>query len=462
MPIGGTSKDWSAHFATVRIAKAIAQVFLVLAAFAISTPSALAVPAFAEQTGQPCTACHVGGFGPQLTPFGREFKLEGYTMRAGDTFTPPVSAMAMASYIHTNADQPSPPAPHYATNDNLTLDQVSLFVGGGIGDHLGGLAQFTYDGVGRAVSWDNLDVRAATHVTLSGNDVLIGVSLDNNPGVEDVWNTLPAWGFPYSSSDLSPAPAAATIFAGGLAQSVLGTNAYAYWNSSIYAEIGVYWTPARGFLRAVGSDTYNGGPVLSEASPYVRVAYQKDYGEQNFEVGTFGLFPKLEPDGSPLIASDSYTDVGVDASYQYTGDGTDIYSINALYTHEAQDYAGSQPLGITANRHDNLNDLRFDASYYWHNVVGATIQPFDTWGTSDALLYADDRTFSPNSQGVLFQIDATPFGADPSALGRRFNVRVGLQYTAYTRFDGATRNYDGLGHNASDNNTFRIFAWFAL
>ncbi|MDE1979718.1 MAG: cytochrome c1 protein, partial [Betaproteobacteria bacterium] len=31
-------------------------------------PNAQAVPAFARQTGQDCIACHVGGFGPQLTP----------------------------------------------------------------------------------------------------------------------------------------------------------------------------------------------------------------------------------------------------------------------------------------------------------------------------------------------------------------------------------------------------------
>ena len=32
-------------------------------------PPAKAVPAFTDQTGQPCQTCHVGGFGPQLTPF---------------------------------------------------------------------------------------------------------------------------------------------------------------------------------------------------------------------------------------------------------------------------------------------------------------------------------------------------------------------------------------------------------
>jgi hypothetical protein len=59
----------------------------------LSTPAA-AVPAFAVQTGQACKTCHIGAFGPQLTPFGRQFKLNGYTLRAGDAFTLPVSAMA--------------------------------------------------------------------------------------------------------------------------------------------------------------------------------------------------------------------------------------------------------------------------------------------------------------------------------------------------------------------------------
>ena len=434
---------------------------IALTAQLVSVSAANAVPAFAIQTGQPCTACHIGGFGPHLTPFGRQFKLEGYTARGGDPFTVPISAMAVASYVHTAENQPSPPAPNYATNDNATLDQASIFVAGGMGDHVGGLAQFTYDGVGRAVSWDNLDIRAVTKTTISGNDVLLGVSLNNNPGVEDVWNTFPAWGFPYSSSDLSPAPAASTIFDGALAQYVLGVNAYVYWNSAIYAEVGVSSTPSRGFLRAMGVDPYGSGPVLSGAAPYVRVAYEKDYGENNFEVGSFGFFPNLQPSGMSGTP-DRYSDVGLDASYQFIGDGDNTYTINAIYTHEAQDLAGSLPMGAATNVHDSLNEFRFDGSYYWRNRIGVTVQPFWTLGSSDSLLYAGNRTFSPDTEGVMFQIDGTPFGTDPSFLGPRFNVRVGIQYTAYTRFDGAKYNYDGMGRNASDNNTFRLFTWFAF
>ncbi|MHB1334257.1 MAG: hypothetical protein ACYCY1_16855, partial [Sulfuriferula sp.] len=42
--------------------------------------SAQAVPAFARQTGQNCVACHAGGQFPELTPYGRLFKLTGYTL----------------------------------------------------------------------------------------------------------------------------------------------------------------------------------------------------------------------------------------------------------------------------------------------------------------------------------------------------------------------------------------------
>ena len=55
----------------------------------------------------------------------------------------------------------------------------------------------------------------------------------------------------------------------------------------------------------------------------------------------------------------------------------------------------------------------------------------------------------------------TPFGGEGSPLGPRFNLRVGVQYTIYASFDGARRNYDGAGANASDHNTLRIFTWFA-
>jgi len=418
---------------------------------------ARALPAYAEQTAQPCQACHIGGFGPQLTPFGREFKLGGYTMRASDEFKVPLSVMAMGGFVHTQKDQPPPP--HYAPNDNFTIDQLNVFIAGGFGDHVGTFAQFTYDGVGRTFSWDNLDVRAVNRETLWGSDVLYGVILSNNPTVQDSWNSTPAWGFPYTNSALVPSPAAGPLVAGAFAGNVLGLTAYAWVDSHIYAEAGAYWTPGHGFLRAVGASADAG--TIDTAAPYFRLAYQQDYGDQNFEVGIFGLFPNLNPPDIASATTDKYSDIGVDASYVYMGDGSNIFEVNARYTHESQNLAASFGAGAVTNKNDSLEDVRVDLSYYWNNTAGFTVQPFDTWGTTDALLYAGNRTFKPNSTGVMLQADYTFFPNGDSPLGQRFNARVGVQYTAYTQFNGATTNFDGAGGNASDNNAVRIFLWMA-
>src|SRR5258706_13036896 len=170
---------------------------------ALYASGAHAVPAFAAQTGQPCQTCHVGGFGPQLTPYGRNFKLGGYTIRQ-PSFKLPISAMAMASYVRTNSPQDDPPAPGFRTNDNVAVDQISLFLAGGLGQHLGAFFQATYDGIAKAWAWDNLAVRAVTKTQVKGADVTLRLSLNNSPTIQDAWTTLPACSFPYTGAYLAP------------------------------------------------------------------------------------------------------------------------------------------------------------------------------------------------------------------------------------------------------------------
>src|SRR5512147_3229520 len=79
-------------------------------ALLLATGSAQAVPSFARQTGMACQACHT--VFPELTPFGRKFKLNAYvftnvkqieatdeqsqrTLSLSDL--PPVSVMLQAS-----------------------------------------------------------------------------------------------------------------------------------------------------------------------------------------------------------------------------------------------------------------------------------------------------------------------------------------------------------------------------
>ncbi|HWE98910.1 MAG TPA: hypothetical protein VG248_03855 [Caulobacteraceae bacterium] len=429
---------------------------LALAALSGWTGTAQAVPAFAVQTGQPCSGCHVGGFGPQLTPYGREFKMRGYTTRAVD-FNVPVSAMAVASYVHTLADQPQPP--HYAANDNLTVDQVSLFLAGGAG-HFGAFVQATYDGVARAFHWDNLDLRATTDAHVGATKMVLGMSLNNAPTVQDPFNTLAAWGHPFTSSDLGPSPAAGPII-GALAQNTIGLTGYAWIDSHVYAEFGGYRSPGAGFLTRAGVDPNDPGNI-SGVAPYGRIAWQNNLGDYNYEIGASVLAASIYPGRYATSGpTDRYVDLGVDGSFQLYAGRRGVVSVDGRYTWERQTLDASNFLGMAANTHDHLTEARIDASYFWRNKVGFTLGAFDIRGSNDPVLYGDNRVTDPNSAGLMFQVDGSPFGAGRSPLGPRFNMKVGVQYTAYLMFDGAAHDYDGFGHNAADNNTVRVFTWIA-
>ncbi|HYX47076.1 MAG TPA: hypothetical protein VE820_09685, partial [Sphingomicrobium sp.] len=201
------------------IASLVPGVLLFGAGLAFHRP-AEAVPAFAQQTGRNCAACHVGGFGPQLTQFGREFKLGGYTLRMQKSI--PFSVMAVGDYVHTSKAQDEPPTDHSKTNNNISFDEGSIFLAGGLGSHLGAFAQVTYSGADRAVAWDNLDLRVVNSGKIGGKDLVYGLSINNNPTIQDAWNTLPGWGYPYTDSDYAPGLDAAPLISGGLGQAVLG------------------------------------------------------------------------------------------------------------------------------------------------------------------------------------------------------------------------------------------------
>ncbi len=72
---------------------------MVLLLVALAPTTSRALPIFNRQTGQNCQACHGTGQYPELTPYGRLFKLTGYTLGAR---TLPFSGMAVASDSKVN------------------------------------------------------------------------------------------------------------------------------------------------------------------------------------------------------------------------------------------------------------------------------------------------------------------------------------------------------------------------
>lgn len=439
--------------------------FLGLLVLLLSPITGHAVPAFARQTHQPCTACHIGGFGPQLTPFGRQFKLMGYTLTVGDDTKVPLSLMLVETYTHTAKAQTSPPANNFSTNDNVELQQASIFVAGRLADNLGILAQGTYSQNGGLLGWDNSDLRYARSFTVLGRPAIWGVSLNNNPSLTDVFNTAPAWQYPYMSSDLALGSPATPILMGGLAQQVIGLNAYTQWNNALYLETGVYRSLSSAFLRDVNAD-FTGR--LAGVSPYARVAYTWNLPTGNVELGGF-IFETargqvgVNMQGNAVAMAgptDKFHDVGVDASYQLLNGSNHIVTVNALYLTEQQRLDATYASGGSSNLHDNLHALNANASYWYKNTWGVTLGAFANDGSKDLILYGNNG--SPNTNGGIVELNWNPFGQTNSWAQPYANVRFGLQYIWYTRFSGLVYNVDGMGRRALDNNTLYFYTWLAF
>jgi hypothetical protein len=467
-----------------RISGAIALLPLLL----LTAHPAKAVPAFARQTGQDCVACHVSW--PELTPYGRYFKLTGYTIgkpafsSEGVNYIP-MAVMAQASVTWTRNNKQTDPSTGETSlvtqrDGDAVFSGASLFLAGRVNDNIGGFVQWTYDNLatradgslGGHSNIDNTDIRVVGRYSEPGAaepDWLFGATLNNNPTVSDPWNSTPAWGFPFTTAPLANTPAAATLIDGGLAQQVAGLGAYAFWKKTLYAEFASYRTAnvAGNLLRAGQPyDTPGGVLRIDSFNPYWRFAYAHDWGPNSIMVGTYGLIAHVFPDNlDSSTPTDRYRDVAVDAQYQYITD-PHTFTAQTTYIWEKQSYDASFPItqatgsgygaGPTpANSTDTLRTFKIKGTYYYQRIYGATLGYFSTTGSADAGLYgADDsgNALTPNSSGYIVEFDWVPIQ----------NVRLLLQYTAYTKFNGASTNYDGSGRNARDNDTVFLDVWVAF
>lgn len=443
----------------IRPAALLAALGLCLALLPLAPARAL--PSFARQTGQECAACH-NGF-PELTPYGRLFKLNGYVFPGSTSDIPSVSAMMVDSFTHTQAPQPGGPAPHYSPNDNVAFEFASLFYGGAISTELGigAFIQTTYNHIAQRYNWDNTDIRWAHSGTLFGEEMVGGISLNNNPSVTDLWNTTPAWRYPYQSSGLAPGPAAATLIEGGLAATSGGVNLYGFWDRLVYAEIGVYHTLSiRGEsmlgVDPTGSSSTN-GPAL-----YWRAAIEQNWGQHSLEAGTFGLAASIHPGRIADFGSDHVTDIGIDSQYQFLG-AVHSLSLQTSYIREQTSLDSSLAQGLANNLHDGLSSFHVKASYGYDQTYAATFGYFRLAGRADPGLYGGvSANASPNSSGLTGELDYTPFNHGGPSFWPWANLRLGLQYTHYLKFNGAADNYDGLGSSAGGSDTLYLFSWLAF
>jgi len=425
---------------------------------AITATPAHAVPSFARQTGADCAACHVGAFGPQLTPYGIQFKLGGYSDTDGKAGKVPLSGMLVANWTRTSKDLTEVPD-GFKANSNSAVQESSVFLAGRLAESLGAFVQTTYSGVDRQWALDQFDVRFARTLQLGGQEGTVGVSLNGNPTLTDPFNTLGQWRFPYTSSDFGfgqgPTP-----MVENLAGAVMGANAYTLWNKHVYAELGLYNTLSTRTISMVnGSDAGK----FKGLGTYWRVAYVEDRKRDNFSVGLVGFNAGLQPDRSQLGTADRYRDIGLDASYQYLGNRQNIFTVNASWIKEHQTLNYTFGQQGSSNLKNTLDNFRLAASYHRDQTWGLTGALFRAHGSADVGLHGGTSLDGkPDTAGYVLQADWTPWGKETSWGAPWANVRLGLQYTGYSRFNGGSHYIDeatGADRRARDNNTTLLFAW---
>jgi len=113
---------------------------------ALWAPRAMAIPAFARQTGVPCSGCHYQHF-PVLTAFGRAFKEGGFTM-IGSEEKLEAEKLSLPVVLNGNIEvysqwQKTNGSGTTTTNGKTTNTEwqipqsASVFFGGRVGEHIG-------------------------------------------------------------------------------------------------------------------------------------------------------------------------------------------------------------------------------------------------------------------------------------------------------------------------------------
>jgi hypothetical protein len=446
----------------------------------LSPMPAMATPGFARQTGLSCQACHT--VFPELTPFGRKFKLNGYVFSNVKQLTPiseqgqrtfalselpPLSIQLQGSNTWMSKGLPDSDPQVQSLSEKSTTQfpqALSLFYTGKIADELGAFLQLTWNPPSNAVGIDNSDLRFANHGALDSlglSDFIYGISLNNNPTSEDIWNSSPAWGYPFITSNVGVPPVAKPLLQGQLAQEAAGLVPYLFLFDHLYIGVGAYRSAQTSF-----TNTTTGGPgpldstaplmrISGPAAPYWRASWEQDWGEHSLSLGTYGIWAPTHPSGVGESGPRNYfTDIAIDGQYQYITD-SNIVSLAASWIHEMRQFNN---VSMAAHTFNNLDTVQLTGSYFFRRRIGGSVQLFSTTGSSDPVMYASgtavlgSATGNPATRGATLELDFLPW----------LNTKLGVQYTLYSKFNGGASNYDGFGRNASGNNTVYLFLWTAF
>jgi len=474
---------------SIRIPRTFTASLLVLLGLLAAAPPALAVPSFARQTGMACEACHTVFL--ELNHFGRMFKANAYTLdnlkpvRGIDNTKsellalsglPPISLMVQVSQTSLSKSLPDGTGNGgVSQNGNVAFpQQISLFYAGKIAPNLGAFIQLTYGNDSGTIGIDNVDIRYANALVLPEDKSLIyGIDVNNNPTVQDLWNSTPAFGFPFAASNSTVPSLAGAQIDGGLGQDVAGLSLYAMWNESLYGELGLYRSAKQGAANGL---TGEAGPldgatsnVIVGGAPYYRIAYEHQWGAHSLSVGAYGATFKLVPGadaaesgGTTSLAgpANKFRDTAFDFQYQWIGD-QHLVTVAGTRIKEKMTLDASFANSEATNLSNDLTTTRVTGTYYYKRKYGGALGMFSTTGSNDALLYEGgdaplpvvvSANGKPDTSGWMAELNYMPW----------LNTKLTAQFTQYSKFNGGSSNYDGQGRSASDNNSIYLLAWFAF
>lgn len=435
---------------------------LCAAALALLSAPAHAIPSFARQTGLSCSTCHT--VFPELTVFGRQFKLQGYTLgtQLQDKPLPyslPVSlGLQVGNTTVADRSKGADAEGDFPEANKTIVQQAAFYYGGKIVGNLGAMLQYNWDGIEKHWGAEMMDIRYADQAKPAGKDLIWGVSVANAPTMQDLWATTPLWGFPHLDN-AGIMPMNTSLLDMTLMNQVGVVTLYGFYDSQFYGAVGLMSNGKKGAFKVLNlGDTLE--TAVDGVAPHMRLAWEKDWGGQSLMIGLHALQADIFPD--PEFQSgptDRYTDFALDTQYQGSS-GDHMYSVQAFLDREKRDWNASFPAGMASNPSDTLDTFKINAHYWYKRKVGGGIGYFDYRGDSDMLKYGmggmpsamGNATGSPNTQGWIIEGDWLPLPADQ-------NLKLGLRYTAYTKFNGASNDYNGFGRNASDNNSWFAYAW---
>jgi hypothetical protein len=371
---------------------------------------ASAVPAFARQTGRPCSGCH--GIWPRLTAAGRDFKVAGYTTVADDypriqkdnldllRFSSPPLAVSIISLPYSKVGGQSA--------EMVIPDQVYFYFAGRLAPEIGAfIVPQWYSDTGQ-FSLDRVKLAGATKI---GDNIVGLVLLKSDVGGADPYNTIR-----FSAYQTVSKPAIFTPTRGGgdLFQFADTDNIQnrgvlvngKFFSNMIYAAAGMF----KGDSNAadVGSDPpdYFGRLVFEYALT----------GETTASVGGFSYEGKQNYDHSAVLGpiyQDKIRRSGADFQWQ-TDSTPHLVEAVAVYMSAKDTGAWDGASGFS--------DVKFtgyyaELSYFYNRKYGVTVG-------HDAVKSAQDESL--DKKGPTFNLAYLPW----------LNTKIALEYSVFHLADG--------------------------